>query len=145
MYSRIDIRFSSTSPTLSDAWNSLTTCDFLFSNFDFSAILSIYNIMAEEEKNKEEETEKGSDIWKIVAFFLIVGLILGYYYLQKINAQITTIYGVEVNSDIPAKDIGKWSSIALYNNTNEAATTCNYELAAIKPQVQKGIKYLSSK
>jgi len=99
--------------------------------------------MAEEETNEElKGTEKSGDMWKIAIFFLIVGLILGYYYLQKINVHITTIYGVEVNSDTPVTEISKWDYIALYNNTNVAATTCNFELIGIKPLSLKGHKIL---
>lgn len=101
--------------------------------------------MAEETAPTEEpKEEKTSKTTLIAVLLLAAGALLVLF--SQLNTQNytynTEVAGVAVHSQIPLSDIQNIRNIALYNNTDKPAITCNFEIAALTTRDATGYKVL---
>lgn len=82
---------------------------------------------------EEAEGEKGKISKAILAVIILSGIaVMAIHLKQPVTYPYTsTVAGVNVYSQIPISEIQYLKNIALFNNSNKAATTCNFELSAI--------------
>jgi len=101
--------------------------------------------MAEETAPTEEPKEEKTSKTTLIAVLLIAAGAL-VVLLSQLNTQNytynTEVAGVAVHSQVPLSDIQNIRNIALYNNTDKAALTCNFELAALTTRDATGYKVL---
>ncbi len=92
-----------------------------------------------EAEPKEERLSK-----TVVAVVILFGVaaVLGIYLnIKPVTYSYTArVAGVNVYSSIPLEDILDMKSIVLFNNSNKAAVTCNFELSAISHVDRGGYK-----
>lgn len=87
-------------------------------------------------KSNEEMGGNKSRIY-IAVIIAIIGVILSiiaitsYFHTYAKYPYGTVIGGVRIDSNIPLEDVQTLKTIALLNSSNNAATTCNFELSAI--------------
>ena len=82
---------------------------------------------------EEAGEEKGKISKAILAVIILSGIaVMAIHLKQPVTYPYTsTVAGVNVHSQIPISEIQYLKNIALFNNSNKAATTCNFELSAI--------------
>jgi hypothetical protein len=101
--------------------------------------------MAEETAPTEEPKEEKTSKTTLIAVLLIAAgaLVVLFSQLNTQNYTYNTeVAGVAVHSQIPLSDIQNINNIALYNNTDKAALTCNFEIAALTTRDATGYKVL---
>ncbi|RLI93267.1 MAG: hypothetical protein DRO89_00435 [Candidatus Altiarchaeales archaeon] len=82
---------------------------------------------------EEAGEEKGKISKAILAVIILSGIAVMVIHLKQpvTYPYASTVAGVNVHSQIPISEIQYLKNIALFNNSNKAATTCNFELSAI--------------
>lgn len=97
--------------------------------------------MTQEEKPKEEKANP----WVAIGILLIaVTAFISIYsnFSAKNYVYNNEVMGVRVYSMIPLTELQNYRNIALYNNSNRGAITCNFEIAAISTRDIAGYKVL---
>ncbi len=97
--------------------------------------------MTQEETEKEvKESGKMSRIFLFAVFLLVATSAISIYTrMQPVTYQNTSmVAGIIVYSQIPLAQLQYLQNIALFNNTNKAATTCNFEISAISNKDRAG-------
>ncbi|OYT40196.1 MAG: hypothetical protein B6U86_04570 [Candidatus Altiarchaeales archaeon ex4484_43] len=96
-----------------------------------------------------EETgeEKGKISRAILAVIILSGIaVMAIHLKQPVTYPYTSVVaGVNVHSQIPISEIQYLKNIALFNNSNKAATTCNFELYAISTVDRYGYRVFIEK
>jgi hypothetical protein len=96
------------------------------------------------ESLKDTEEKKTSKAVIFVIFLLVAMAAVSIYSkMQPVSYRHTsTVAGVGVYSQIPLEELQYRENVALYNNSDPAAITCNFELSAISIQNRLGYKIL---
>ncbi|MBN2014993.1 MAG: hypothetical protein JW778_07420 [Candidatus Altiarchaeota archaeon] len=102
-----------------------------------------------EEKKKEgpseatEEKKTSKAVISVIFLLVAMAAVSIYSTMQPVGYKYTsTVAGVSVHSQIPLEELQYRENVALYNNSDPAAVTCNFELSAISIQDRLGYKIL---